>query len=144
MLAAETKGPTMSNKTDFDPRFDPAFQPGYEKQASTGAADQSPARAALTSATTGERSIVVDGVTTTQRNPFVGLLLGIGVVLIVGGVVVIRSLGAAFDSVDIQVDLDYYTLDVLKVIGPLLITLGSATLIGVAFVKAVQWKSARE
>jgi hypothetical protein len=144
MLAAETKGPTMSNKTDFDPRFDPAFQPGYAKPAEASAADNSPARAALAAATTGDRSIAVDGAAPTTRNPFVGLLLGIGVVLIIGGVVVIRSLGAAFDSVDIQVDLDYYTLDVLKVIGPLLITLGSATLIGVAFLKAVQWKAARE
>jgi hypothetical protein len=72
------------------------------------------------------------------------LLLAVGVVLIIGGVAVIRSLGAAFDSVDIQVDLDYYTLDVLKVIGPLLVALGAATLIGVAFLKAVQWKASRD
>jgi hypothetical protein len=144
----------MSDKTDFDPRFDPAFQPGYEAPATeakaaktakaTGATAQSAAKAALISASAGERSIEVDGTAASGRNPFVGLLLAVGVVLIIGGVAVIRSLGAAFDSVDIQVDLDYYTLDVLKVIGPLLVALGAATLIGVAFLKAVQWKASRD
>jgi hypothetical protein len=138
----------VSDKTEFDPRFDPAFQPGYDASAPTAPPkakrSANPAEAALRSATAGERAIYVEGAQATGRNPFVIALVAIGVVLIIAGGAVIRSLGAAFDSVDIRVDLDYYTLDVLKVVGPMLIALGSATIIGVVFVKAVQWKGRAE
>jgi hypothetical protein len=132
----------VSDKTDFDPRFDPAFQPGYDASTAQPKAKRStnPAEAALRSATTGDRAIHVEGSRVAGRNPFMIALIAIGVVLIIAGVVAIRSLGEAFDTVDIQVDLDYYTLDVLKVVGPMLVALGSATIIGVVFVKAVQWK----
>jgi hypothetical protein len=131
------------DKSEFDPRFDAVFQPGYET-ASAAASPKSqrstnPAEAALRSATTGERAIVVDGVPERGRNPFLIALVAIGIGLIVAGIAAIRSLAAAFEDLTAQGGIDYFSLDALRVIGPMLVTLGSATLIGVVFMKAIQW-----
>ncbi len=141
----------MNAKTDFDPRFDPAFQPGFvagssgqappRREASVGLV--SPAAAALQAAPDERGIAVTTTVTTPARNPFVIGLTAVGLALVGAGIAVIRSLGAAFTSVDIKANLDYYTLDVLMTLGPLLITLGMATLIGVGFLAAVRWKSTR-
>ena len=137
------------SKDDFDPRFDPAFQPGFEGKASKGRKAKapravSPAQAALESAREHAEVAPVDGDDDEQErrrpNPFLVALGALSVVLIAGGVASQQWIRAQFLQEDIRLDLDYFSLDALKIAIPLSIALGVAIGAGLLFVLAIRWK----
>ena len=139
----------MSNDS-FDPRFDPAFQPGFEGKPSKSKGAKapravSPAQAALESAR--EHAVAApatDGDDDEQErrrpNPFLVALGALSVVLIAGGIASQQWIRAQFLQEDIRLDLDYFSLDALKIAIPLSIALGVAIGAGLLFVLAIRWK----
>ena len=147
----------MSNgaRDTFDPRFDPAFQPGFDgavvaAPSSRKSRDASPAQAALA-----QRSEVADRPTQTsspdadeepaesrrpRANPFLLALLAMSFALIAGGLGAAQSVRAIFDTENISVELDYISLEMVKVAAPLAVALGVAIGAGVLFVYAIDWK----
>jgi hypothetical protein len=139
----------MSNDS-FDPRFDPAFQPGFESKAPISRPARSPrtvspAQAALESArehaeANPAASADGDEVESRRPNPFLLILSALSVVLIAGGLASSQWVRAQFLQQDIRLDLDYFSLDALKIAIPLSVGLGIAIGAGVLFVFAVRWK----
>lgn len=137
------------SKDDFDPRFDPAFQPGFEGKTPKSRKAKapravSPAQAALESAREHAEVAPVDGSDDEQEsrrpNPFLVALGALSVVLIAGGVASQQWIRAQFLQEDIRLDLDYFSLDALKIAIPLSIALGVAIGAGLLFVLAIRWK----
>ncbi len=135
----------MSNDS-FDPRFDPAFQPGFESPAAPAKKSRSsnPAKAALESARTEAEVAPVadDEAETTPRakaNPFLVALTVLSVALIAGGLGTLQWIRSLFQDDDIRLDLDFFSLDSLKIAAPLAISLGIAIGAGVLFVYAIRW-----
>ena len=130
----------------FDPRFDPAFQPGFEAEAAKPKKVRSsnPAKAALESARTDVVAPAVeeDDVETAPRakaNPFLVALTVISVALIAGGFGTSQWIHSLFQDDDIRLDLDFFSLDTLKIAAPLAVALGIAIGAGVLFVYAIRW-----
>lgn len=137
----------MSNDS-FDPRFDPAFQPGFEPEPAkaTKPASQSPAKAAL-EAVREEAAVAPDGAEAPTRakvNPFLAALTVISVLLIAGGLGTSQWIRSLFLEDDIRLDLDYFSLDTLKIAAPLAVALGIAIGAGVLFVYAIRWNRAEK
>lgn len=139
----------MSNDS-FDPRFDPAFQPGFEAKGSKAKASRasrpvSPAQAALESAREHAEVSATSGAEDDEQesrrpNPFLVALGALSVVLIAGGVASQQWIRAQFLQEDIRLDLDYFSLDALKIAIPLSVALGIAIGAGLLFVLALRWK----
>jgi hypothetical protein len=132
----------MSNES-FDPRFDPAFQPGFEGTVAKVKRPKTtnPAKAALEAARD-EAEVTPDVVETAPRpkaNPFLVALTAISVVLIAGGLGTSQWIRSLFLEEDIRLDLDFFTLDTLKIAAPLAVALGIAIGAGVLFVYAIRW-----
>jgi hypothetical protein len=142
-------------KDNFDPRFDPAFQPGFDGgvvavPSARKTRDTTPAQAALTQrAAAAERADpapassdeVEDAPEHRRRpNPFLLVLIAISIALIAGGLSAVQSVRALFDTENISVELDYISLEMIKIAAPLTVALGVTTAIGVLFVYAVDWK----
>jgi hypothetical protein len=135
----------MSNDS-FDPRFDPAFQPGFEPAAVTPKKSRSsnPAKAALEAA---RDEVLVepgendesDSAARAKANPFLVALSAISVALIAGGLGTSQWIRSLFLEDDIRLDLDFFSLDTLKIAAPLAVALGIAIGAGVLFVYAVRW-----
>jgi hypothetical protein len=141
----------MSNDS-FDPRFDPAFQPGFEGVAAPAAVkakapkSSNPAKAALESARTDavDAPLADNEAETAPRakaNPFLVALTAISVALIAGGLGTSQWILSLFQDDDIRLDLDYFSLDTLKIAAPLAVALGIAIGAGVLFVYAVRWRA---
>lgn len=142
-------------KDNFDPRFDPAFQPGFDGgvvavptvRKTRGA---TPAQAALDQRTeTVERAITAPAPSAEAEdesehrrrpNPFLLVLIAISIALIAGGLSAAQSVRALFDTENISVELDYISLEMVKIAAPLTVALGVATAIAVLFVYAIDWK----
>ena len=138
----------MSNDS-FDPRFDPAFQPGFEAKTPTSRVAKtrtvSPAQAALESArehAEAKPTVDAEGDETESRrpNPFLLALGALSVVLIAGGLASSQWVRAQFMQEDIRLNLDYFSMDALKIAIPLSVALGVAIGAGVLFVFAIRWK----
>lgn len=135
----------MSNDS-FDPRFDPAFQPGFEPAPVTPKKSRSsnPAKAALEAARA-EVQVqpdVDEEAETASRarpNPFLVALSAISVALIAGGLGTSQWIRSLYLEEDIRLDLDFFSLDTLKIAAPLAVALGIAIGAGVLFVYAVRW-----
>jgi len=132
----------MSNDS-FDPRFDPAFQPGFEGKAKRPAKSSNPAKAALEAArddavVTPEQAPEIAA--RAKANPFLVALTAISVALIAGGLATSQWIRSLFQEDDIRLDLDFFSLDTLKIAAPLAVALGIAIGAGVLFVYAVRWK----
>ena len=133
----------MSNDS-FDPRFDPAFQPGFEATAAKVKKPRSsnPAKAALEAA---REEIVVTATEAPETaprakaNPFLVVLTAISVILIAGGLATSQWIRSLFEDEDIRLDLDFFSLDSLKIAAPLAVSLGIAIGAGVLFVYAIRW-----
>ena len=135
----------MSNDS-FDPRFDPAFQPGFESPAAPAKKTRSsnPAKAALESArieaeVAPEADDEVETSARAKANPFLVALTVISVVLIAGGLGTSQWIRSLFQQDDIRLDLDFFSLDTLKIAAPLAVALGIAIGAGVLFVYAIRW-----
>lgn len=135
----------MSNDS-FDPRFDPAFQPGFEAAPVTPKKTRSsnPAKAALEAARTEAEAAPVDEVEDeaaprAKANPFLVALTVISVTLIAGGLGTSQWIHSLFAEDDIRLDLDFFSLDTLKIAAPLAVALGIAIGAGVLFVYAIRW-----
>jgi len=133
----------MSNDS-FDPRFDPAFQPGFEGKAPKAKKPRStnPAKAALEAAR--EDAVIApeatpESVQRAKANPFLVALTAISVVLIAGGLATSQWIRSLFQEDDIRLDLDFFSLDTLKIAAPLAVALGIAIGAGVLFVYAIRW-----
>lgn len=142
----------MSNDS-FDPRFDPAFQPGFEgkpakSRAARPARTVSPAQAALESAREHAEKAPIDSahadeadeLESRRPNPFLIALSAMSLALIAGGLGTLQWIRAQFLEQDIRLNLDYFSLDALKIAAPLAVALGIAIGAGVLFVYAVRWK----
>lgn len=135
----------MSND-NFDPRFDPAFQPGFDAAPAKAKkpVSQSPAQAALEAARVQAESAPVgesEGEAPKRHvNPFLAVLTTISVLLIAGGLGTSQWIRSLFREDDIRLDLDYFSLDILKIASPLAVALGIAIGAGVLFVYAIRWK----
>ena len=138
----------MSNDS-FDPRFDPAFQPGFEVKSPKSRAAKSrpvsPAQAALESAREHAEAKPIgepetDEVESRRPNPFLLALGALSVVLIAGGLASSQWVRAQFMQEDIRLNLDYFSMDALKIAIPLSVALGVAIGAGVLFVFALRWK----
>ena len=144
-------------KDNFDPRFDPAFQPGFDGgvvavPTARKTRDATPAQAALDRRSeTVERApsapapvpvAEADDETEHRRrpNPFLLVLIAISIALIAGGLSAAQSVRALFDTENISVELDYISLEMVKIAAPLTVALGVATAIAVLFVYAIDWK----
>ena len=130
----------------FDPRFDPAFQPGFAEAPVTVKKTRSsnPAKAALESARTEAEVAPVDeaetdAVTRPKANPFLVALTAISIALIAGGLGTSQWIRSLFQDEDIRLDLDFFSLDTLKIAAPLAVALGIAIGAGVLFVYAIRW-----
>ena len=130
----------------FDPRFDPAFQPGFEAEAAKPKKVRSsnPAKAALESART--EAVVAtpesdepETAVRAKTNPFLVALTVISVALIAGGFGTSQWIRSLFLEDDIRLDLDFFSLDTLKIAAPLAVALGIAIGAGVLFVYAIRW-----
>ena len=141
----------MSNDS-FDPRFDPAFQPGFEaapdatQPAAKKPATQSPAKAALEAARE-QAEVAPEAVEVAPGaavNPFLAALSAISVLLIAGGLGTSQWIRSLFQDDDIRLDLDYFSLDTLKIAAPLAVALGIAIGAGVLFVYAIRWNRAEK
>ncbi len=135
----------MSNDS-FDPRFDPAFQPGFEAAPVTPKKTRSsnPAKAALESARVEAEVAPVgdaeaEAVSRAKPNPFLVALSAISVALIAGGLGTSQWIRSLFLQDDIRLDLDFFSLDTLKIAAPLAVALGIAIGAGVLFVYAIRW-----
>ena len=133
----------MSNDS-FDPRFDPAFQPGFEATAAKVKKPRSsnPAKAALEAAR--EETVVTateapESAPRAKANPFLVVLTAISVILIAGGLATSQWIRSLFEDEDIRLDLDFFSLDSLKIAAPLAVSLGIAIGAGVLFVYAIRW-----
>ena len=132
----------MSNDS-FDPRFDPAFQPGFESTATKAKKPKSsnPAKAALEAAR--DEAVVapevVEPAARAKANPFLVALTAISVALIAGGLATSQWIRSLFLEDDIRLDLDFFSLDTLKIAAPLAVALGIAIGAGVLFVYAIRW-----
>ena len=132
----------------FDPRFDPAFQPGFEAKPAKQRATRtvSPAQAALEAAREHAEAAPrahdddVDEQESRRPNPFLLALSAMSVALIAGGLGTTQWIRAQFLEQDIRLDLDYFSLDALKIAAPLAVALGIAIGAGVLFVYAIRWK----
>ena len=146
-------------KDNFDPRFDPAFQPGFDGgvdavPTARKSRESTPAQAALD-----RRSETVERVPAApspapsptaeaedepehrrRPNPFLLVLIAISIALIAGGLSAAQSVRALFDTENISVELDYISLEMVKVAAPLAVALGVAIGAGVLFVYAIDWK----
>lgn len=140
----------------FDPRFDPAFQRGFDgptsavarpvvREVVADAPTEVPRETAA--AASGHERIIVEpaellaGEPTSRRpNPFLLGLLGSAVLLIGGGFWLISRLSDLFSTSQGSADYDYITLQAMTIAAPMLIVLGIATGLGVAFVYAVRYK----
>ena len=139
----------MSNHS-FDPRFDPAFQPGFEAAPEAAPvkakrpASQSPAQAALAAARVQAETAPVGEseaeVPKRHVNPFLAGLTAISALLIAGGLGTSQWIRSLFEDDDIRLDLDYFSLDMLKIAAPLAVALGIAIGAGVLFIYAIRWK----
>lgn len=139
----------MSNDS-FDPRFDPAFQPGFEAKGSKSKTPRapravSPAQAALESAREHAEVTTAGGAEDDEQesrrpNPFLVALGALSVTLIAGGIASQQWIRAQFLQEDIRLDLDYFSLDALKIAIPLSVALGIAIGAGLLFVLALRWK----
>jgi uncharacterized membrane protein YcjF (UPF0283 family) len=128
----------------FDPRFDPAFQPGYEAKPKGRAPKSSnPAKAALESArdevVVAPDEVEAEAPTRQRANPFLIALTAISFALIAGGLATSQWIRSLYQQGDIRLDLDYFSLDSLKIAAPLAVALGIAIGAGVLFVYAVRW-----
>ena len=140
----------MSNDS-FDPRFDPAFQPGFAEAPVTVKKTRSsnPAKAALESART-EAEVApvdeaeVDAAARPKANPFLVALTAISIALIAGGLGTSQWIRSLFQDEDIRLDLDFFSLDTLKIAAPLAVALGIAIGAGVLFVYAIRWNKANQ
>jgi len=143
------------SKDSFDPRFDPAFQPGFDGAVVSAptrkAKDAAPAQAALEQRSEAAERVVTsspdDEVVTEHRrrpNPFLLALLAVSFALIAGGLGAAQSVSALFDTENISLELDYVSLEMVKIAAPLSVALGVATAIGVLFIYAVDWKKRHE
>jgi hypothetical protein len=144
------------SKDSFDPRFDPAFQPGFDGgvvavPSARKSRDAAPAQAALEQrAEAADRPVVTSPeaeAPAEQRrraNPFLLALLAVSFVLIAGGLGAAQSVSAIFDTENISVELDYVSLEMVKIAAPLSVALGVATAIGVLFIYAIDWKKRHE
>lgn len=130
----------------FDPRFDPAFQPGFEPAPVTPKKSRSsnPAKAALEAAradvqveSSGDDE--TETVSRPKANPFLVALSAISVALIAGGLGTSQWIRSLYLEEDIRLDLDFFSLDTLKIAAPLAVALGIAIGAGVLFVYAVRW-----
>jgi hypothetical protein len=141
----------MSNDS-FDPRFDPAFQPGFEgaaapaKPAAKAPRSSNPAKAALESARADAASAPVDAdgdddtaPARAKANPFLVALTAMSVALIAGGLGTSQWIRSLYLQDDIRLDLDFFSLDTLKIAAPLAVALGIAIGAGVLFVYAIRW-----
>jgi len=135
----------MSNDR-FDPRFDPAFQPGFEGTAAPvkKARSSNPAKAALETARTEAEAVPVaddeaEIASRAKANPFLVALTVISVALIAGGLGTSQWIRSLFLEDDIRLDLDFFSLDTLKIAAPLAVALGIAIGAGVLFVYAIRW-----
>ena len=135
----------MSNDS-FDPRFDPAFQPGFEQAPVTTKKTRSsnPAKAALESARIEAETAPVgddeaEVATRAKANPFLVALTAISVTLIAGGLGTSQWIRSLYAEDDIRLDLDFFSLDTLKIAAPLAVALGIAIGAGVLFVYAIRW-----
>jgi len=133
----------MSNDS-FDPRFDPAFQPGFEATAAKVKKPRSsnPAKAALEAAREETVVTATEAPETAPRakaNPFLVVLTAISVILIAGGLATSQWIRSLFEDEDIRLDLDFFSLDSLKIAAPLAVSLGIAIGAGVLFVYAIRW-----
>jgi hypothetical protein len=140
----------MSNDS-FDPRFDPAFQPGFDGKAAPATAkakapkSSNPAKAALESARTDAVAAPVEDEDEAEAagrpkaNPFLVALTAISVALIAGGLGTSQWIRSLFQDDDIRLDLDFFSLDTLKIAAPLAVALGIAIGAGVLFIYAIRW-----
>lgn len=138
----------------FDPRFDPAFQPGFDGAVVAAPSprrsrDASPAQAALA-----QRAEAVERIATTggmddedepaehrrRPNPFLLALLALSFALIAGGLGAAQSVRGIFETENISVELDYFSLEMVKIAAPLAVALGIAVGAGVLFIYAIDWK----
>ncbi|MCY7413758.1 MAG: hypothetical protein LH471_12105 [Salinibacterium sp.] len=134
----------MSNEgSRFDPRFDPAFQPGYDgplralepelpaavtQSIATPVANPSPNSFGAADLEA-DLPVHAGDARVPPRNPFLIALASLAVALLVGGVVVILQVRTMFDGP--PEDLDYVTVQLLLVSGPIAIALSIA--IGASF-----------
>jgi len=137
----------------FDPRFNPAYQPGFDGAVAVPAVrknrDASPAEAALA-----QRAEVAERATSTSSpddedepvehrrrpNPFLLALIAVSLALIAGGLGAAQSVRSLFDTENISVELDYISLEMVKIAAPLAVALGVAIGAGVLFIYAIDWK----
>jgi hypothetical protein len=144
----------MSNDS-FDPRFDPAFQPGFDdavvsvSKPPKAPKGGNPAKAALEAARTEsvDPTDEADEVETPARaktNPFLVALTAISVALIAGGLGTSQWIRSLYQDDDIRLDLDYFSLDSLKIAAPLAVALGIAIGAGILFVYAIRWDSKKD
>lgn len=140
-------------KDTFDPRFDPAFQPGFDGAVVAApvrkSRDASPAEAALAQRTEAvERSSAPanqddddEPVEHRRRpNPFLLALIAMSLALIAGGLGAAQSVRSVLDAENISLDLDYVSIEMVKIAAPLAVALGVAIAAGVLFIYAIDWK----
>ena len=102
-----------------DPRYDPAFQRGYEPPAPS----------------------VVEPVETRRRNPWLAVLWILAIAFTASGIAALYYSTAALSSPNLDNTVAFYVFpQLLQAVAPWLVGVGLATLSGVVFVHAVQWR----
>ena len=104
----------------------------YQRRQDVAAGEVRPAR---------EPSGAEDEMIPHGKNPYLAVLTGIGIALVVANLVLIMNI-ESFIPTDLGPgsQLPYYYVQMIMTGAPLLICLGLATLIGVLFVYAARWK----
>lgn len=151
----------MSDTRDFDPRFDPAFQRGYVDDGSRaeqqhrggdrigrgagpgGLPPQLESRDAAVAHVLAHPEPVAVSL---EGNPWVRVLWVIAPVFILGGLIgQAWSQSLLFNgsySSDPSAFLSYVAPSVVQSVGPWMVLIGLAALVGVVFLHAVRWRAA--
>jgi hypothetical protein len=103
-----------------DPRYDPAFQRGYEAPVS---------------------SVVEPVEASRRRNPWLVVLWILAIAFTASGIAALYYSTAALSSPNLDNTVAFYVVpQLVQAVAPWLVGVGLATLSGVVFVHAVQWR----
>ena len=150
----------MTEKGRFDPRFNPAFQRGFDPSAQRAArANQTPSLSAddvvygrsapmeIPAPPPPPAEQAPDGApddeenqATRGHNPFVLALWLLFVVFIAGGIALLLGPASGFRDGSAATDSDLAVMLIAQVFGPCMIAVGLATLSGLLFWHAAEWK----
>jgi hypothetical protein len=107
-----------------DPRYDPAFQRGYREPEPTPTAPESQDA-------------------TRSRNPWLTLLWVLAVVLMLGGIAALLTVGALELAPPSDPFTFYVLTDLLAGVGPGLVGAGVGGFVGAVFIHALDWRRRR-